>query len=104
MASAPDTLPVDVPVELIGELADLGTGDIVQGIRIALALAKEVAGVGDRERPDPHTPVLRFLHLAETLDRRSERLEAHIERYEIERKAFLDDVALLGRINEEDPQ
>ena len=101
MSPAPETLPIDLPVDLMGELADLGRGDTIHGIRIALSAAKELTETSNRERLDPQAPVLRFLHLAEILARHVARLERHIERYELERKTFLDDVARLGRINEE---
>ena len=101
MPPAPETLPFDLPVDLIGELADLGHGDTIHGIRIALSAAKELTSTTSRGRLDPQAPVLQFLHLAETVARHIAVLERHIERYEFERKAFLDDVARLGRINEE---
>ena len=103
MTAAPETLPVDLPVDLLGEFAELGGGDVVHGFRVALAAAKELTATATREPIDPHAPVLRFLHLSETLVRQSAVLERHIDRYELERKAFLDDVARIGRINEENP-
>ena len=101
MPPALETLTFNLPADLIGELADLGRGDTIHGIRIALSAAKELTSTTSRDRLDPQAPVLRFLHPAETVARHIAVLERHIERYEFERKAFLDDVARLGRINEE---
>lgn len=100
---AAETLSIALPVDLLSELTQLGTGDPVAGIRITLAATKELAATPSDHPVDPDAVAIRFLRLADTLAERAAHLERHIERYELDRRAFLDDVARIGRINEEDP-
>ena len=103
MSPAAETLPVAVPVDLLSELTHLGDGDPIAGIRITLAATKELTATPVDHPLDPDAIVLRFLRLSDTLAERAAHLERHIERYELDRRAFLDDVARIGRINEEGP-
>lgn len=103
LSPAAETLSIALPVDLLSELTQLGTGDPIAGIRITLAATKELAATPSDRPIDPDAVAIRFLRLADTLAERAVHLERHIERYELDRRAFLDDVARIGRINEEDP-
>ena len=103
MSPAAETLPINLPVDLLSELTHLGNGDPIHGIRITLAATKALTATPADHPVQSDAIALRFLRLAETLAERATHLERHIERYEIDRRAFLDDVARIGRINEEDP-
>ena len=104
MSTPPDTLPIHLPQEVLSEFNSIGDGDAERGARIALAAANLVAETPDGARIDPNASTLRILLAATRLTETAERLASHIERYELERHAFLDDVARLGRIEEDTPE
>lgn len=103
MPPAPDTLPLDLPLSVISEFSSIGAGDAQRGARIALDAARTLAETPADTRIDPDATVIRILFAAAKLTETAELLSRHIERYELERRSFFDDVARLGRIDEGKP-
>lgn len=100
MPPAPDTLPLELSLPLISELSSIGAGDAERGARIALDAVRTLAETPDGTRIDPDATVVRILFAAARLTETAEVVSRHIERYELERRTFFDDVARLGRIEE----
>ena len=104
MPPAPDTFPLDLPLAVISEFSSIGAGDPKRGARIALDAVRTLAETPGDTRIDPDTAVVRILFAAAKLTETAESVSRHIERYELERSAFFDDVARLGRIEEDNPK
>lgn len=100
MAPAPESLPLDLPLPVISEFSAIGAGDAQRGARIALDAVRTLAETPADTRIDPDNAVVRILFAAAKLTESAEFLSRHIERYELERRTFFDDVARLGRIEE----
>ena len=103
MPPAPDTLPLDLPLAVISEFSSIGAGDAQRGARIALDAVRTLAETPADTRINPDTAVVRILFAATKLAETAELLSRRIERYELERRSFFDDVARLGRIGEGKP-
>ena len=103
MPPVPDTLPLDLPLAVISEFSSIGAGDAQRGARIALDAVRTLAETPAGARIDPDTAVVRILFAAAKLTETADLVSRHIERYEIERRTFFDDVARLGRIEESKP-
>ena len=101
MNSPPATLPIHLPPALLAELNALGGGDSGRGALVALEAAKVLAETREGDRIDPDAPLLRLVHATVRLTEAAELVSRHIERYELERRAFLDDVARIGRMEED---
>ena len=96
---------VTIDAELAIDFIHLGNGDLQLGLRVARSAAVDLATDPD---PSPQhfaydSLVLRHLRAAESLAETAKEILLHVKRFELERRAFLDDVARLGRMNESDP-
>ena len=95
---------VEIDRELAAELAALGKGDIALGIRVAVRAAVDLA---TEQGPPPvgyDSLILRHVRAAESVAEHTKRLLLYLERYEEERRAFLDGVARIGRLEEDLPR
>ena len=103
MPNQPDSLPVHLPPEVLADFRVLGAGDPHRGALVAIEAARLISNTTDDSPIDAEAPTLRLLLAATQLTDAAQVVTRHIERYESERRAFLDDVARLGRIGEDKP-
>ena len=96
------SLPIEVPIELVGELTTLGDGDLTRGVRIALLAARTLAETESPNQPAPGQILLQILRALDDLEARNARLFTLIERYDLERAAFFTDLERIVH-SQEDP-
>jgi hypothetical protein len=97
---APHEVMIDA--ELAIDFIHLGDGDIQLGLRVARAAAVDLATDPPRPGLAYDSIILRHLRAAESTAETARKLLLHADRIELERRAFLDAAARLGRLNESD--
>lgn len=96
------SLPIEVPIELVGELTTLGDGDPTRGVRIALLAARTLAETESPDQPAPRQILFQIFRALNDLDAHNARLLKLIERYDLERSAFFTDLERIVT-TQEDP-
>ena len=96
------SLPIEVPIELAGELTTLGDGDPTRGVRIALLAVRTLAETQSPDPPAPGQLLFQILRALDNLEAHNARLLNLIERYELERSAFFTDLERIVT-TQEDP-
>lgn len=102
MPSVPSTLSVELPLDLVAQLGELGDGDPVAGVRVAVLAAQTLTPTGPSAPSPEARGIAQLLRAAAAFDTRSAELLRLITRYELERSTWLDDVARLAD-DEENP-
>ena len=102
MPPVPSTLSVELPLDLVAQLGEIGDGDPVTGVRVAVLAAQTLAPT-ESSAPSPEARgIAQLLRAAAVFDTRSAELLRLITRYELERSTWLDDIARLAD-NQEHP-
>lgn len=96
------SLPIELPIDLAGELTTLGDGDLTRGVRIALVAARTLAESEATAEPAARQVLFQIRRALSDLQTHNARLLKLIERYDLERSAFFADLERIVQ-NQEDP-
>ena len=96
------SFPIELPIDLAGELTTLGDGDLTRGVRIALIAARTLAEHEAADQPAAEQILFQVRCALSDLQTHNARLLKLIERYDLERTAFFTDLERIVQ-NQEDP-